>query len=332
MKVRLMPIRQIIFVALAAAVTMLSVGPESSFAADVKMVLATGVDPGFTHFYVAVNAGILKKNGIDAELQTGPSGGAMVPLVVSNQANAAEAAALGGLNNHLLDNDLVAVAQTITYDHAFGIVARKDIKTVEDLKGHKIGITAGTASESLWLGVLKKYNLNPADFKNSLVNVEAPEMVAAIQRGDIDAFSSWEPWISRTVINIPETHVLIDNYDVLRDLGFIYMNRKWIESNHDAAIAFMRGMVETDNFIHTKPAETKKLVGDLLNLSPSLVDAIMPKVSYSMKLDADTVVLNNAIVDQLRAKGRIKGEFDNTSWYYPELLRAVAPDRVSLPQ
>jgi ABC-type nitrate/sulfonate/bicarbonate transport system substrate-binding protein len=332
MKARPTSIRQIIAVILATAVTVLAAGLKSSFAADAKMILATGVDPGFTHFYVAVNAGILKKNGIDAELQTGPSGGAMVPLVVSNQANAAEAAALAGLNNHLLDGNLVAVAQTITYDHAFGIVARNDIKTVEDLKGHKIGITPGTASESLWLAVLKKYNLNPADYKNNLVTLEAPEMVAAIQRGDIDAFSSWEPWISRTVINVSGTHVLIDNYDVLRDLGFIYMNKKWIESNHDVAIAFMRGMVEADNFIHTKPTETKKLVGDLLNLSPSLMDAIMPKVSYSMKLDADTVALNNAIVDQLRAKGRIKGEFDNKSWYYPELLRAVAPDRVSLPQ
>jgi NitT/TauT family transport system substrate-binding protein len=318
-------------IALATLLVALSVSMSRSRAADTKMILATGVDPGFSHFYVAVKEGFLKKNGIDADLQTGPAGGAMVPLVVSNQANAAAAAALPGLNNHLLDSDVVAVAQIVTYNHAFGIVSRSNIKTVQDLDGHKIGITLGTASESLWLALLKKNDLNVDEYNKGAVNIDPPEMLAAIQRGDIDAFSSWEPWISRTIMAVPNTHVLVDQYDVLRDLGFIYMNKQWISANRDAAVRFMKAMVETDEFIHSHPQQTKKIDGDLLNLSPELMDSIFSKMDFSMKLDQSTFALNKQFVDQLKARGRIKGDFDYNSWFYPDLLQDVAPDRVALP-
>jgi ABC-type nitrate/sulfonate/bicarbonate transport system substrate-binding protein len=90
-------------VALAATLAI-----AAAHAADLPtMILATGVDPSFTHFYVGTKADILKKNGIDAQLKTGPSGGGMIPLVVSGQANAAMAATFGGINNHLVDSDLV---------------------------------------------------------------------------------------------------------------------------------------------------------------------------------------------------------------------------------
>ena len=37
-----------------------------------KMIIATGVDPSFAHFYVGVSADILKKNGVDAQLMKKP--------------------------------------------------------------------------------------------------------------------------------------------------------------------------------------------------------------------------------------------------------------------
>lgn len=325
---------QIILPVLIAALIALAVTVAASGArarAIPKMVLATGVDPGFSHFYVAVKAGFLKKHGIHAELKTGPAGGAMVPLVISNQANAATAAALVGINNHVVDPDLVAVAQIVTYDHWFGIVARKSIKTLQDLKGHKIGITRGTASEAFWYAALKHFHLNPADFASGLVNVEAPEMVAAIARGDIDAFVNWEPWISRTLLAEPNTHLLMDNYGILQDAGFIYMNRKWIAKNRNTARRFMRAMLDATKFIHHHPRATKKIDGKLLHLSPQLMNALMPKLKFYLKLDRQSYDIVRFQVDQLKRRGRIKGNFGYDKFFDPELLRAVAPGRVKLP-
>jgi ABC-type nitrate/sulfonate/bicarbonate transport system substrate-binding protein len=299
-------------------------------AADLpKMVIATGVDPSFAHFYVGIKADIIKKNGVDAQLKTGPSGGGMIPLVISGQANAAFAATFGGLNNHLVDSDLVTVAQLTTYEHFYGILALKEFKSVADLKGRKVGITRGTASEALWYEAVKKFNL-PAPYAE-LVYVEPPEMLAAIERGDIVAYSNWDPWISRTLTALPNTHLLMDNHDVMLDAGFLYMHRKWIEQNRDTAVKFMRAMVEAADFINQKPEETKKIVGDTVNLSPALMNLIMPKLAFWAKLDRQSYDLIKVQVEQLKQRGRITGEFSYDKYLYPDLLKAIDPSRVALP-
>ena len=40
------------------------------------MTIATGVDPAFSQFYVAKEAGLFEKNGLDVTINTGPSGSA----------------------------------------------------------------------------------------------------------------------------------------------------------------------------------------------------------------------------------------------------------------
>lgn len=301
-------------------------------AAD-KMVIATGVDPGFSIFYVAKQAGILEKHGIDADLRTGPAGGAMVPLLISNASNASMSASFAGINNHIKDPNVVAVAQMLRYDRWYGIVAKDDVKSLADLKGRKVGISLGNASESYWYDALRKAGLNADDFKSSIVNVEAPEMVAAIQRGNIDAFSSWEPWLSRTVLSVPGTRVLVDDLGQTQDVGFIYMNRSWIEANRDLAVRFMRAMNEANEFIHKQPDRTKEIVGKMLNLPRNMLDAMWPKITFTLVLGKDSWSVTESTIDRLVAQGKLKpGQFDMNKWFYPDLLRAVNPAAVTLPK
>ena len=297
-----------------------------------KMTIATGVDPGFSIFYVAKMTGILERNGLDVDLRTGPSGGAMIPLLVSNDSNASMSAALAGINNHIRDPNIVAVAQMLRYDRWYGIVAKTDVKSLADLKNKKVAVTLGNASESFWYDALKAANLKPDEFKSAMVNVEAPEMVAAIERGNVQAFSAWEPWLSRTVLNVPNTKILVDNLGSMQDVGFIYMNRKWIEANRDTAAKFMKAMKEASDFINKEPEKTKEIVGKFLNLPKPMLDSMMPKISFTLVLGPDAYTMTKRLVEQQVAQGRIKpGQFKYQSWFYPDLLRTVNAEAVTLP-
>lgn len=310
----------------------LSLGTALSAQAADKMVIATGVDPGFSIFYVAKHAGFLEKHGIDADLRTGPAGGAMVPLLISNASNASMSASFAGINNHIKDPNVVAVAQMLRYDRWYGIVARNDVKSLADLKNRKVGVSLGNASESYWYDALRKFDLNADDLKSSVVNVEAPEMLAAIQRGNIDAFSSWEPWLSRTVLAVPGTRVLVDDLGKPQDVGFIYMNRAWIEANRDLAVRFMRAMQDSNEFILKEPDKTKDIVGKMLNLPRGMLDAMWPKITFTLELGKDAQAVTERTIEQLVAQGRLKpGQFNASKWFYPDLLRAVTPAAVNLP-
>src|SRR6476469_2654624 len=108
-----------------------------------KMTIATGVDPAFSQFYVAKEAGLFEKNGLDVTINTGPSGSAMVPFLVNNQVQAAYGSDLAGVINHNVDKNIVAVADGTYLVRWLSIVGR-NIPDMTGLKGKKVGVAKGT--------------------------------------------------------------------------------------------------------------------------------------------------------------------------------------------
>src|SRR5258708_38343530 len=97
-----------LFLAMVAALTACAVGAGAQTLT--KMTIATGVDPAFSQFYVAKEAGLFEKNGLDVTINTGPSGSAMIPFLINNQVQAAYGRDLAGVINHQGDNHVVAEA------------------------------------------------------------------------------------------------------------------------------------------------------------------------------------------------------------------------------
>ena len=161
-----------------------------------KMVIATGVDPSFSPYYVGKEGGFFARHGLDVTINTGPSGSAMVAFLVGDQVNSAYGAEQAGVSAHVRDPKVVAVAEGTALLRWISVLGR-GVESMDQLKGKKVGIARGTGSEVFWLAVIEKLKLNPADY--TIVNVEAPEMVAALERRDIDAFAVWEPWPTRAL-------------------------------------------------------------------------------------------------------------------------------------
>ena len=84
--------------------------------------------------------------------------------------------------------------------------------------------------------------LNAADY--TIVYVDAPEMIAALERGNIDAYVVWEPWMTRGTRAIPTARVLITNENIQIIRNLIYMNKGWAQGNETAAKAFLRSMIQ----------------------------------------------------------------------------------------
>lgn len=319
------------FLAAGAALPLIARGALPSEAAS-TIQIATGVDPGFAHFYLVSQTDIMKKRGLNVVLTTGPSGGAAVPFVIGGQANAAMASSLAGVRTHLVSSKVVCVAQTVSYDRFFGIVSVKDVASVKDLAGRKIGVETGSASELMWRRTLEHYKLDPKQFQAGIVPIEPPEMIAALERGQVDAFSCWEPWLSRAVQKLPNTKILQTNEGILQDVGYCYMNRDWIEANKKDAIAFMGGMQDALAMIRDEPAKAQQVIVDYLKLPEALVKELMTKVTFSLKLDQQSYDQSKSVADAMLADGRLKTPFDYSAWFYPDLLREVDPKAVALPE
>lgn len=305
-----------------------------AYSQPMKMTISTGVDPNFAVFYVAKEAGILEKHGLDVTVKTGPSGSATVPLLIGNEVQAAMGSEQAGISNFNVSNGkVVLVAEGSHLVKYYAIVSKSEIKTIEQLKGKKVGVATGTGSEGFWLQFLKVQNLKASDF--TVVQVEAPEMVAAVERGNIDGYSAWEPWVSRGIIALqPKVHVLRDSQGIYSPRSFIYMNREWVEKNRDAAERFMKAMVETTDYINKNPKEAAAHAARFLKLDQVLTETLFTKLEFRMHLDKDTMEAAKLAEDQLKQIGKLTKPVDWKNYVYDGLLKKVRSENVkyTLPQ
>ena len=79
------------------------------------------------------------------------------------------------------------------------ILVREDspLKTVADLKGHKVAFQKGSSSHNLLLRALTEAGLSFSDIKPAFL---APaDARAAFQQGDVDAWAIWDPYYSAAI-------------------------------------------------------------------------------------------------------------------------------------
>ncbi len=159
---------------------------------------------------------------------------------------------LAGVINHNVDPNIVAVAEGTKLIRWLAVVG-KNIPDLNGLKGKRIGVTKGTSGEVFWrAGLSDKFGLKAADY-TFITSVEAPEEVAALERGDTVAFVGWDPWPTRAVNSVKGAKILFDAEGILNNRNYLFMYRPWIEQNSEAAKRFMRSMVEATEYIEKNP-------------------------------------------------------------------------------
>jgi NitT/TauT family transport system substrate-binding protein len=125
------------------------------------------------------------------------------------------------------------------------VVAQSDIKTVEDLKGKKIGANLGGFSEVFVTEMLRTSNLTTDDV--NLVKFDALEIPQRLKNNDIQAGHTWEPFLSeaikqgaRPLFTSKQTPGLI--------LDLVAFRNETIRDRPQDVRAFVRGWLQALNF------------------------------------------------------------------------------------
>ena len=125
------------------------------------------------------------------------------------------------------------------------VVAQSDIKTVEDLRGKKIGANLGGFSEVFVTEMLRTSNLTTDDV--NLVKFDALEIPQRLKNNDIQAGHTWEPFLSeaikqgaRPLFTSKQTPGLI--------LDLVAFRNETIRDRPQDVRAFVRGWLQALNF------------------------------------------------------------------------------------
>jgi len=106
------------------------------------------------------------------------------------------------------DLQIQAVLALDTSSGGDGIVAKKDIKSVADLKGRTVAYNPGSVSDFYLNYVLQQAGLTIDDVQG--VSMKQDDAGAALVAGKVDAAVTWEPWLTKAK-QAPDGQILTDS-------------------------------------------------------------------------------------------------------------------------
>ena len=225
------------------------------------------VSGGFTHMYAAVDARLFEKYGLRTELIYIQGSGPGLTALATNEIQflycAGDATIPGlaaGVDVKLVGSPLVGMP--------YVLLARKDIKRVEDLKGKSIGYSRpGQVDHRLARAVLKKFNLSESEVALRPIGGSQPERYRAMQQDIVQAIPVPPPL---------DVRGKKDGFEViynLNDLGlpFIYSslhtNATMLANQRETVQRFVAAMAEAIHFVEKNPERAKASLSKVLRLT-----------------------------------------------------------------
>jgi len=137
--------------------------------------------------WVAHDAGLFAREGLDDQMILIPSGSQLAQVAVAGEIDIAALNGSSAMAAALQGADLKIIGNT-TNKLIFSIYVRPEIKTVEGLKGKKIGVTRfGSATDISARYALRKYNFDPQKDVTILQMGAMSSIMGGLQGGSIDA-------------------------------------------------------------------------------------------------------------------------------------------------
>jgi NitT/TauT family transport system substrate-binding protein len=222
-----------------------------------------------------------------------------------------------------------------------GIVSLSSIKSVEDLKGHKIACTQFTPSHFLLLYLLSQSGLTPDDRagveKNIIFTTDAPAAAAAFKAKQVDAAVTWEPDLSGAVTaRGSEAHVLVSTQAATNIIADTLCARQdVIDQAPESVRDFVRGWLDGIEMIKNNPNASYEVVARALKLDTDTVSGMLSGLKLTPYADnAQFYGLTGAkphyetLFDTAfviwRKKGLVSKSVDAKSWADTRFLQAVA--------
>jgi NitT/TauT family transport system substrate-binding protein len=244
-------------------------------------VIKIGIDiwPGFAPFYVGVEKGFFKEEGIDVRpeiiIGTGERNAALTGNRVQGLCTTVDAfvaAAAQGVPLRIVSS----VDESLGGD---GLVANSEIKSIKDLVGKRIALQTGMPSHFFLLYLLEKEGIDPK--KVEIVATEAPDAAAAFIAGKVDAAVTWEPWLSKAAAR-DHAHLLATSKEypeILIDV--LAINSDFANKHPDQVCAVLRGWFRSVAFCKSNPDEANRIMAKALNMSSDEFGDILSTVRLS---------------------------------------------------
>lgn len=148
------------------------------------------------------------------------------------------------------------------------VAENSPLKSVADLKGHKVAFQKGSSSHNLLLRALQKAGLTFNDIQP--VFLTPADARAAFQQGNVDAWAIWDPYYS-AALQQGGVRVLADGSDLNLTGSFYLASRPYAEKNGAFLLNVLHTFSEADALTRSQRDESVKLLAQSMGLPEPVI-------------------------------------------------------------
>ena len=151
-----------------------------------------------------------------------------------------------------------------------------EIQSIEDLEGRTVAIPGkATVQDFLVQKFVKEHGLNV-----NVVIVKPPEMIAVLEKGEIDGFIAWEPYPARAYV---EGHrILVTSKDIWahHPCCVIAVRDTYMMENKDVVLAVLAAHIKATTFIQENPQEAVRIGVEFTEMPQEVVEKAMETIEF----------------------------------------------------
>jgi len=161
-----------------------------------------------------------------------------------------------------------------------------DIRSPAELKGKRVAVVKGSYAHHLLALVLEGVHLGFGDVQ--VINLTHADIGTALQKGDIDAGTIWEPLLTKLEME-GTIRVLQDGTGIKKGTLVILATQAFASRNPELIQIFLRLYRRGQQFIQAHPEEAAAIISRDVNLSPNQLLKVLAKSDFDPALHADDV-------------------------------------------
>lgn len=243
---------------------------------------------------IAVHKGYFAEQGLEVEIKETKTGDDATRLMFEGKADIATVAETAFVFDSFRENGFSLFATIGSWDNEVKIVARTDrnINSIADLRGKTVGTHPKISVHYFLSQALLKHGLTMRDIKP--VFKKAGELPAALDAGEIDAFSLREPFIGEAAQRL-KGNVKVFAEPGLYWKSFSLVARNKILAERSGALqGFLRALHKAEMLVREQPREAAAILAARLNGTPEKIAADLDQVKLRLGLEQRLVyVLEN---------------------------------------
>ena len=248
-----------------------------------KVTLAYGHNLYSAEVIVAREKGFFENHGVELESKLFASGKLTLDAVMAGAADICTTAETPITAAVMSERPIALVARIAKATPTTLVRTDANISSTSDLKGRKLGVSAGTGSEVYTFTVLAAAGLTPDDV--TMVNLRPEDMPGALANGSVDAINTWEPNISNARRILGDEAAILPTAGIYNETWNLVALKDTVAQRGDAIAATIRAIADGEAYIRDNRDEAFDILARVVGLDRGVIEAAWGNFEFRVAID-----------------------------------------------